>query len=180
MSDVRWAIGDDAENSGFQTTEAEVHIARGFFGQQSGRRGDLGMHAVGVRHPRNAERERAIVALLRDPIDHRTAGIPETQQLRDLVERLARRIVSRAADRLVAARLADEGAAQFPVAAAAAHICCSQGYLFAATENIQVHGGTGFTWEQPAHLYFRRSRADQVLLGDASVHRERLASLLAW
>ncbi len=42
-----------------------------------------------------------------------------------------------------AASLADEAAAEFGVAAATAHICCSQAYLFAAAENIQVHGGIG-------------------------------------
>ena len=58
-----------------------------------------------------------------------------------------------------AARLADEDAPDFPVAAAVAHACCSRAYMFAATENIQVHGGIGFTWEHPAHLYFRRAKS---------------------
>jgi len=49
-----------------------------------------------------------------------------------------------------------------------------------AAENVHVNGGTGFTWEHDAHLFFRRSRADEVLFGDASVHRERLAALLGW
>jgi alkylation response protein AidB-like acyl-CoA dehydrogenase len=77
-----------------------------------------------------------------------------------------------------AARLADEGAAEFPPAAAAAHICCSQGYLFAATENIQVHGGTGFTWEHPAHLYFRRAKSAELLFGGPAVYHERLLDRL--
>jgi alkylation response protein AidB-like acyl-CoA dehydrogenase len=65
-------------------------------------------------------------------------------------------------------------------AAAVAKVWCSDAFVSAATENVHINGGTGFTWEHDAHLYFRRSRADQVLLGDATVHRERLASLLAW
>jgi alkylation response protein AidB-like acyl-CoA dehydrogenase len=77
-----------------------------------------------------------------------------------------------------AARLADEGAAEFPVAAATAHICCSQAYTFAATENIQVHGGIGFTWEHPAHLYFRRAKSSQLLLGGPAVYHERLLGRL--
>ncbi len=77
-----------------------------------------------------------------------------------------------------AARLADEQAAQFPVAAAAAHICCSQAYVFAATENIQVHGGIGFTWEHPAHLYFRRARSSELLFGGPAVYHERLLDRL--
>lgn len=47
---------------------------------------------------------------------------------------------------------------------------CSEG-------SIRVHGGIGFTWEHPAHLYFRRSRSLQTLLGPRSAHRERLAAL---
>jgi alkylation response protein AidB-like acyl-CoA dehydrogenase len=65
-------------------------------------------------------------------------------------------------------------------AAAVAKVWGSDAYVTAATENVHINGGTGFTWEHDAHLYFRRSRADQVLLGDATLHRERLASLLAW
>ena len=73
-----------------------------------------------------------------------------------------------------AARLADEDAAEFPVAAATAHICCSTGYMFAAAENIQVHGGIGFTWEHPAHLYFRRAKSSELLFGGPAVYHERL------
>jgi alkylation response protein AidB-like acyl-CoA dehydrogenase len=65
-------------------------------------------------------------------------------------------------------------------AAAVAKIWCSEAFLTAATENVHVHGGIGFTWEHDAHLYFRRSRADAVLFGDPSLYRERLATLLSW
>jgi alkylation response protein AidB-like acyl-CoA dehydrogenase len=77
-----------------------------------------------------------------------------------------------------AARLADESAAEFPVAAATAHICCSQAYMFTAAENIQVHGGIGFTWEHPAHLYFRRAKASELLFGGPAVYHERLLDRL--
>jgi alkylation response protein AidB-like acyl-CoA dehydrogenase len=77
-----------------------------------------------------------------------------------------------------AARLADEDAAEFPVAAATAHICCSTGYMFAAAENIQVHGGIGFTWEHPAHLYFRRAKSSELLFGGPAVYHERLLDRL--
>ncbi len=77
-----------------------------------------------------------------------------------------------------AARLADEAAPEFGVAAATAHICCSQAYLFAATENIQVHGGIGFTWEHPAHLYFRRAKSSELLFGGPAVYHERLLDRL--
>lgn len=49
-----------------------------------------------------------------------------------------------------------------------------------AAEAIQLHGGVGFTWEHDAHLYFRRARFDAAFLGDASFHRERVATLLSW
>ena len=52
---------------------------------------------------------------------------------------------------------------------------CSEACLRAAEDNIQVHGGIGFTWEHPAHLYLKRARTSQQLLGDPQYHRERLA-----
>jgi alkylation response protein AidB-like acyl-CoA dehydrogenase len=61
-------------------------------------------------------------------------------------------------------------------AAAMAKVCCSEGYVFAAAENIQVHGGIGFTWEHPAHLYFRRAKTSALMFGDADQHRELLIS----
>ncbi|MFG2959384.1 acyl-CoA dehydrogenase family protein [Streptomyces sp. NPDC048291] len=77
-----------------------------------------------------------------------------------------------------AALLAAEGAADFPVAAAVAHACCSRAYLSVAMENIQVHGGIGFTWEHPAHLYFRRAKSSQLLFGGPAVYHERLLDRL--
>ena len=52
---------------------------------------------------------------------------------------------------------------------------CSEAYFHAASENIQIHGGIGFTWEHPAHLYFKRAKSSELLLGDPSYHRELLA-----
>ena len=49
----------------------------------------------------------------------------------------------------------------------------SDAFVFVAATNIQVHGGIGFTWEHPAHLYLRRARSDAQLLGSPSWHRER-------
>ncbi|HAN71240.1 MAG TPA: acyl-CoA dehydrogenase [Actinobacteria bacterium] len=56
----------------------------------------------------------------------------------------------------------------------------SDSYNALAAEAIQLHGGIGFTWEHDAHLYFRRARYDAAFLGDAVMHRERLARLLDW
>ncbi|MFG2799735.1 acyl-CoA dehydrogenase family protein [Streptomyces pseudovenezuelae] len=77
-----------------------------------------------------------------------------------------------------AARLADEDSPDFPVAAAVAHASCSRAYMVAAMENIQVHGGIGFTWEHPAHLYFRRAKSSQLLFGGPAVYHERLLDRL--
>ena len=63
-------------------------------------------------------------------------------------------------------------------AAALAKAYCSEAYFKVAAENIQVHGGMGFTWEHPAHLYFKRAKASDLLFGDAAHHRERLAEQL--
>jgi alkylation response protein AidB-like acyl-CoA dehydrogenase len=47
--------------------------------------------------------------------------------------------------------------------------------LSVAASNIQIHGGIGFTWEHPAHLYFKRAKSSELFLGDPSYHREQLA-----
>ena len=55
---------------------------------------------------------------------------------------------------------------------------CSDAYLKVAGDNIQVHGGIGFTWEHDAHLYFKRAKADSLLLGSVDSYRDRLAGAL--
>jgi alkylation response protein AidB-like acyl-CoA dehydrogenase len=47
-----------------------------------------------------------------------------------------------------------------------------------AGDGIQVHGGIGFTWEHDMHLYFKRAKASEVTLGDATYHRELVAQSL--
>ncbi|MFI6435321.1 acyl-CoA dehydrogenase family protein [Streptomyces sp. NPDC050759] len=67
---------------------------------------------------------------------------------------------------------------QLPVAARAAAAVCSETYRLATAEYVQLHGGIGFTWEHPAHLYVRRARSSEVLFGTADHHRTRLAELV--
>ncbi len=43
---------------------------------------------------------------------------------------------------------------------------------------IQLHGGIGFTWEHDAHLFFKRARAIQSMLGTGAWHREQVARLI--
>jgi alkylation response protein AidB-like acyl-CoA dehydrogenase len=74
-----------------------------------------------------------------------------------------------------AAWAAAEDNEELPVVASLAKAYCSDAYFHAAAENIQIHGGIGFTWEHPAHLYFKRAKSSEILLGDATYHRELLA-----
>jgi alkylation response protein AidB-like acyl-CoA dehydrogenase len=67
---------------------------------------------------------------------------------------------------------------EIAVSAALAQAFCSEAYALVAGDNIQVHGGIGFTWEHPAHLYFKRAKSSEVLLGTPSYHRELLAARL--
>ncbi len=57
-----------------------------------------------------------------------------------------------------AAWAAAEDNDELPVVASLAKAYCSDAYFQAAAENIQIHGGIGFTWEHPAHLYFKRAK----------------------
>ena len=61
------------------------------------------------------------------------------------------------------------------VAAPLAKSYCSEAYFFCAAENIQIHGGIGFTWEHDAHLYLKRAKTDELLFGSPAHHRARLA-----
>jgi len=60
-------------------------------------------------------------------------------------------------------------------AAAIAKSACSEAYLFVAAENIQIHGGMGFTYEHPAHLYLRRAKTTELLFGEPAAWRDQLA-----
>jgi alkylation response protein AidB-like acyl-CoA dehydrogenase len=64
---------------------------------------------------------------------------------------------------------------ELPVTACLAKAYCSEAYFHAAAENIQIHGGIGFTWEHDAHLYFKRAKSSELIFGDPSYHRELLA-----
>jgi alkylation response protein AidB-like acyl-CoA dehydrogenase len=54
---------------------------------------------------------------------------------------------------------------------------CSESLRNAVRANVQVHGGIGFTWEDSAHLYFRRARGDEVVFGAPAQHWDRLSTL---
>ena len=67
---------------------------------------------------------------------------------------------------------------ELPSTASLAKAYCSEAYFHAAAENIQIHGGIGFTWEHDAHLYLKRAKGSEILFGDATAHRARLATQL--
>ncbi len=83
---------------------------------------------------------------------------------------------ARAAARYAAACLAD-GDADAPVAVALAKAACGDAATLAARECVQLHGGIGFTWEHPAHLYLKRATSSSIAFGTPDWHRAALASL---
>ena len=52
---------------------------------------------------------------------------------------------------------------------------CGEAYRSVTTEGVQIHGGLGFTWDLDMHLFFKRAKSSETLLGDARFHRARLA-----
>lgn len=77
-----------------------------------------------------------------------------------------------------AAWVQDAKSADAALAVDIAKAFCSETYSKCAADNIQIHGGIGFTWEHPAHLYFRKARSTELLLGTARDHRERVIGAL--
>ncbi|SLK00687.1 acyl-CoA dehydrogenase family protein [Novosphingobium mathurense] len=72
----------------------------------------------------------------------------------------------------------DEEAPDAPLALHAAKSFATDTYFRCAGDMIQLHGGIGFTWEHDAHLFFKRARSLQTMLGNGDWHRERIASMI--
>jgi len=72
----------------------------------------------------------------------------------------------------------DAGPGELPVAAAAARVCATDAFWFAAKESLQTHGGMGFTWDVDCHLYYRRAQQLGLVAGGAKAWKERLVSQL--
>ncbi|MFI0369885.1 acyl-CoA dehydrogenase family protein [Actinomadura sp. 1N219] len=83
------------------------------------------------------------------------------------------RAVARHAASCVAA-----GDEDVPIAVAVAQAHCSEVAVKSAEECVQMHGGIGFTWDHPAHLYLKRAKADAIALGTPDRHRTALAGLV--
>jgi alkylation response protein AidB-like acyl-CoA dehydrogenase len=72
----------------------------------------------------------------------------------------------------------ERDAAELPLAAATARTAASEAYQFAAKENIQVHGGMGFTWESDCHLYYTRAKALALAIGSVRHWKRALMTRL--
>jgi alkylation response protein AidB-like acyl-CoA dehydrogenase len=85
---------------------------------------------------------------------------------------------ARAALRQATTELVEDGPER-SILASIAKTTCSEAFSSAAVESLQLHGGLGFTWEHSAHLYLRRAKSSEYLLGSPEQHRGRLAQLLS-
>lgn len=77
-----------------------------------------------------------------------------------------------------AAWAATRAEAELPLAATAARLACGEAFEFAAQENLQIHGGIGFTWEADCHPLYKRARSTSLVLGAPMQAKQRLAALL--
>ncbi|MBU6269026.1 MAG: acyl-CoA/acyl-ACP dehydrogenase [Sphingomonadales bacterium] len=77
-----------------------------------------------------------------------------------------------------AACAVDEGSDEAAIALHAAKSFCADTFFMVAGNMIQLHGGIGFTWEHDAHLFFKRARAIQSMLGSGAVHCEAIAAMI--
>ena len=72
----------------------------------------------------------------------------------------------------------EENAPDAAAAVSIAKMYCSDAARTVGNRGIQIHGGMGFTWENDLHLYYRRAKASETAFGDATFHRERIASMV--
>ncbi|MFC3213115.1 acyl-CoA dehydrogenase family protein [Novosphingobium panipatense] len=72
----------------------------------------------------------------------------------------------------------DEGAEEAALAAHSAKSFAADTAFRCAADMMQLHGGIGFTWEHDCHLFFKRARALQSMLGDGNWHREQIAKMV--
>ena len=72
----------------------------------------------------------------------------------------------------------EENSPDAAVAVSIAKMYASDAARTVGNRGIQIHGGMGFTWENDLHLYYRRAKGSETAFGDATFHRERIASLV--
>jgi alkylation response protein AidB-like acyl-CoA dehydrogenase len=72
----------------------------------------------------------------------------------------------------------ESGASELPLAAATARVSANEAYWYAAKENVQTHGGIGFTWQVDCHLFYRRAQQLGLVAGGSKAWKERLVQQL--
>ncbi|HKV41012.1 MAG TPA: acyl-CoA dehydrogenase family protein [Blastocatellia bacterium] len=72
----------------------------------------------------------------------------------------------------------DARPAEAPLAVSVAKAYASDSFREVGNLGIQVHGGIGFTWDHEIHFYYKRAKAAELMFGDATYHRERIAKLI--
>lgn len=77
-----------------------------------------------------------------------------------------------------AAACVEAASPDVPLVAAVAQASATDAYLQVTADAIQIHGGVGFTWEHPAHLYYKRALSSEHLFGNADAHREAIVASL--
>lgn len=100
------------------------------------------------------------------------------QVLKHYCADLLRRIESARSAVFYAAHAADTDSAELSTLSRLAKSLAADVYLAAAEQNLQIHGGIGFTWENSAHLYLKRAKSSALLFGQPAHQRQELAGLL--
>jgi Acyl-CoA dehydrogenase, C-terminal domain len=72
---------------------------------------------------------------------------------------------------------ADHALENLSFASSVAKVAAAQSAIDTTAASLQIHGGMGFTWEHPSHLFLRRAIASAHLLGDVAAHLDRAAAL---
>ena len=72
----------------------------------------------------------------------------------------------------------ESGASELPLAAATARVSANEAFWYAAKENVQTHGGIGFTWQVDCHLFYRRAQQLGLVAGGSKAWKERLVQQL--
>jgi alkylation response protein AidB-like acyl-CoA dehydrogenase len=162
----------------FDAAPARLIGAVGDAGAALRRMLDLGGLAVAAEDAgamRHSLRTAVDYALLRKQFD-RTIGSFQAvkHKLADLLVRVE--LAEAAVEEACLLLDADDPTAA--VAAVIAHACAAESFKLVAAETIQTHGGIGFTWEHPAHLYFRRAKTSELVFGGPARYRERVLDRL--
>jgi alkylation response protein AidB-like acyl-CoA dehydrogenase len=190
---VFWVAGDDIERRGLETMDMTRKLAELKF--DSVRVPDERRLGTAAETSFARVLEKAIVLLANEQVGGAEKCLEMSVEYAKTRHQFGRPIGSfqaikhKCADMLVqvesaksaayyAAWAAAEDEEELRTVAPLAKSYCSEAYFHCAADNIQIHGGIGFTWEHDAHLYFKRAKSSQLLFGDPAYHRAVLADRL--